>query len=95
MLGAWREAEAAADQAVRHAELAGDAEMLALALMGGVELEVERGDLPLADGRLARAAALAREADASAWRVQALDRLGRLGAMGHTARFEQEWRTPA
>lgn len=159
MLGAWREAEAAADQAVRHAELAGDAEMLALALMGRVELEVERGDLPLADGRLARAAALAREAgdrigvaeaeriaarialrggdperafrlagdafaqgealgaallaaesavvaalagralgreaDASAWRVQALDRLGRLGATGHTARFEQEWRTPA
>jgi len=63
LLGMQREAAAAIEQAVRHAEFAAAPDLMALALMGRAELELERGDLDLAEHTLACAAALCEAAD--------------------------------
>jgi tetratricopeptide (TPR) repeat protein len=58
----WHDSQDAATEAVRHAELLGERSLMALAVMGRAEIELERGDLDLAHRELERAAALAREA---------------------------------
>lgn len=63
MMVSWRDAETAVEQAVRHAEMAGDRELMGLAITGRAELDIERGDFVLAARGIARAAELAREAD--------------------------------
>jgi tetratricopeptide (TPR) repeat protein len=78
--GEWREAEDAAANAVRHAELVGEPGLLALALGAKAELSIERGDPALAARELERVARYAREAgneigDAEVYRVQALNAL--------------------
>jgi tetratricopeptide (TPR) repeat protein len=60
--GEWRQAQDAADDAVRHAEMVGDRSLLALALAGRAEIRVERDDVPLAERELQRAQHLALEA---------------------------------
>jgi tetratricopeptide (TPR) repeat protein len=60
--GEWREAEDAANDAVRHADVVGEPSLLALVLTGRAELSVERGDPALARRELERAGRLAREA---------------------------------
>ena len=60
--GEWLEAEDAAADAVRHAEVVGEPSLLALALTGRAELSVERGDPALAQRELERAARLALQA---------------------------------
>jgi tetratricopeptide (TPR) repeat protein len=60
--GEWTEAEDAAADAVRHAEMAGERALLALALAGRAEIRVERDDVPLAERELQRAQQLALEA---------------------------------
>lgn len=62
MLASWREADTAIVQAVRHAELVGERSLLALAVMGRAELELEQGELDVAERGLERAIALATEA---------------------------------
>jgi eukaryotic-like serine/threonine-protein kinase len=80
-LGQWTDAERAAEEAVRHAELTGDAALRGLAHVGLAELQLERKAWPLAERGIARAAALAVEgADpigvAEAGRLRALLQLG-------------------
>lgn len=75
--GEWREAEDAANDAVRHADVAGEPSLLALVLTGRAELSVERGDTALAQRELERAGRLARKASdtigaAEVVRVEAL-----------------------
>ena len=75
--GEWREAEDAANDAVRHADVAGEPSLLALVLTGRAELRVERGDTALAQRELERAGRLARKASdtigaAEVVRVEAL-----------------------
>jgi tetratricopeptide (TPR) repeat protein len=53
--GEWREAESAAVSAVRHAEVVGQPELLALVLGAKAELSIEKGDPALAERELARA----------------------------------------
>ena len=59
--GGWNEAQDAADDAVRHAEMVGDRSLLALALAGRAEIRVERNDVALAERELERAQRLAQE----------------------------------
>lgn len=73
-LGAWQLAENAATQAVRHAELVGEAGLIGLVLCGRAELDLDRGDTALARQRIERAAALARSAGDEVGIVEA-DRL--------------------
>ena len=75
--GEWREAEDAANDAVRHADVVGEGSLLALVLTGRAELSVERDDPALARRELERAGRLAREASdaigaADVTRVEAL-----------------------
>lgn len=56
---AWNDAEAAALQAVRHAEEVGDAALLSLAVTGRAESHIDRGELDLARQELLRAERLA------------------------------------
>lgn len=51
----WIEAEAAALQAVRHAEAVGEGSLMALAAMGRAEIQIERGAFDLAGPELNRA----------------------------------------
>ena len=72
-----READDAAVEAVRHAELAGDPALIALTVLGRAEIDLERRDFQLAARQIARARELAGKAG---------DRLGvaearRLGAL--------------
>jgi tetratricopeptide (TPR) repeat protein len=60
--GGWSEAQDAADDAVRHAEMVADRSLLALALAGRAEIRVERDDVALAERELERAQHLAHEA---------------------------------
>ncbi|HET6797333.1 MAG TPA: tetratricopeptide repeat protein [Gemmatimonadales bacterium] len=83
--GEWREAEAAAANAVRHAELVGEPGLLALVLGAKAELSIERQDPALAERELERATRYAAEADdpigqAEVHRVQALSAL-----------YKEEW----
>jgi tetratricopeptide (TPR) repeat protein len=78
--GEWREAESAAVNAVRHAEVVGEPGLLALVLGAKAELSIERGDTALAERELERAAGYAEQsADeigrAEVHRVQALNAL--------------------
>lgn len=78
--GEWREAESAAANAVRHAELVGEPGLLALVLGAKAELSIERGDPALAERELERAARYAMESGdevgrAEVLRVQALNAL--------------------
>jgi len=81
--GEWREAENAAANAVRHAEVVGEPALLALVLGAKAELSIERGDPALAGRELERAARHAESAGdeigrAEVHRVEALNAL-RLG----------------
>lgn len=58
----WRDAESSAVEAERHAELVGEGSLMALAIMGRAEIEIERGQLGVAEQGLDRAARLASEA---------------------------------
>lgn len=60
-LAEWREAQHAAGEAVRHAELVGDRALMALATAGRAEVELERGKLELAQQMIERASRLAAE----------------------------------
>jgi hypothetical protein len=76
----WGEAESAAVSAVRHAEVVGQPDLLALVLGAKAELSIERGDPALAERELARAEQYAiRSGDeigrAEVQRVQALNAL--------------------
>jgi tetratricopeptide (TPR) repeat protein len=62
-LAAWNDAEAATSQALRHAEIVGERSLLALAIMGRAELDLERGYHEVARRELARAMQLAAESD--------------------------------
>jgi tetratricopeptide (TPR) repeat protein len=62
-LSRWREADAAAVQAVRLAELESEGSLLALTLTGRAELDIEREELDLAAQGIARAIRAAEEAD--------------------------------
>lgn len=78
--GEWRQAEDAAADAVRHAEVVGEPALLALALTGRAELSVERSDPALAERELDRAGRFAVAARdeigrAEVHRVQALNAL--------------------
>lgn len=75
--GELADAEDSADQAIRHATLLEEPSLLALALMGRVEVEAQRGELALARRGLDRAAQLAREAGDELGHAEAL----RLGAV--------------
>jgi tetratricopeptide (TPR) repeat protein len=57
----WEDADAAALQAVRHAEEVGDGSLLALTVTGRSESHIERGELGLARQELLRAEKLSRE----------------------------------
>ncbi|HMV30627.1 MAG TPA: tetratricopeptide repeat protein [Gemmatimonadales bacterium] len=58
----WDDAEAAALQAVRHAEEVGEGSLMALAVMGRAEIHLDRGELSLARQELLRAERLCQEA---------------------------------
>jgi len=58
----WRHAEQAAAQAVRHAELAGERGLLALAVTGRAEVSAGENQLAVAESELERAERLAAEA---------------------------------
>jgi tetratricopeptide (TPR) repeat protein len=58
----WMDAEAAALQAVRHAEEVGEGSLMALAVMGRAEIHLDRGELDLARQELSRGERLCREA---------------------------------
>jgi tetratricopeptide (TPR) repeat protein len=58
----WEDADAAALEAVRHAEVVGDGALLALAVAGRAEFHIDRGDFDLAKGELGRAERHAAEA---------------------------------
>jgi tetratricopeptide (TPR) repeat protein len=74
---AWDDAEAAALQAVRHAEEVGDGALLSLAVTGRAETHIDRGELGLARQELLRAERLAVETDeeVSVAEVQRLEAL--------------------
>ncbi|HEX5817895.1 MAG TPA: tetratricopeptide repeat protein [Gemmatimonadales bacterium] len=93
-IAAWNDAEAATTQALRHAEIVGERSLLALAIMGRAELELERGDYDVARRELARASELAAAADdelgvAEAQRLQALLALREADAETALARAER------
>jgi tetratricopeptide (TPR) repeat protein len=78
--GEWREAEDAAADAVRHAEIVGEPALLALVLAARAELNIERNDIELAARELERAGRYAVAAAdeigaAEVQRVQALSAL--------------------
>jgi tetratricopeptide (TPR) repeat protein len=78
--GEWGEAESAAGNAVRHAEVVAEPGLLALVLGAKAELSIERGDTSLAERELERAARYATESGdeigrAEVLRVQALNAL--------------------
>jgi tetratricopeptide (TPR) repeat protein len=80
--GEWRQAEDAAADAVRHAEVVGEPGLLALALAGRAELKIERDEPALAERELERAGHYAQAAGdeigrAEVHRVQALNSLHR------------------
>jgi len=58
----WSDAERAAEEAVRHAEVTGDAALRALVMVGRAELHLELAAWPLAEREIERAAVLATEA---------------------------------
>lgn len=83
--GDWHQAEDAAADAVRHAEVVGEPALLALALTGRAELSIERDDPALAQHELERAGRLA---------AQAADEIG--GAEVHRVRalaalLQEDW----
>jgi len=83
--GEWTEAETAAANAVRHAEVVGEAGLLALVLGAKAELSIERHDPELAERELERATRYAAAADdpigqAEVHRVRALNAL-----------YQEEW----
>ncbi len=93
----WSDAEAAALQAVRHAEQVGEGSLLALTIMGRAEISLDRGELDLARRELERAIELARNARdevglAEAGRLQAALALreGRLRDAWEQARAARE-----
>jgi tetratricopeptide repeat protein len=76
----WRQAEDAAADAVRHAEVLGEPALLALVLAGRAELNIERDDPAIAERELERAGRYAVAASdaigtAEVHRVQALNAL--------------------
>jgi tetratricopeptide (TPR) repeat protein len=73
----WNDAEAAALQAVRHAEEVADGSLLALAVSGRAEYHIDQGEFDLARQEIARAEKLAREVRDDVAVVEA----GRLGAI--------------
>lgn len=75
--GDWGEADAAALQAVRHAEAVGEGSLRALAAMGRAEIHIEQGALELARPELNRAEQLAQAAGDEV----GLAELGRLRAL--------------
>ncbi|MGH7516970.1 MAG: tetratricopeptide repeat protein [Gemmatimonadales bacterium] len=62
LVDAWTEAENAAGEAVRHAELVDEPSLLALTVSGQAEIRLERGETDLAAQGIERAARLASEA---------------------------------
>jgi len=78
-LGQWTDAERAAEEAVRHADQAGDAALRGLALVGLAELHLELRAWPLAEREIERAAVLAAEGHDPIGVVEA----GRLRALLH------------
>jgi len=81
-LGQWTDAERAAEEAVRHADLCDDSALRALALVGLSELHLELKAWPLAEHTIDRAATLAAEGNdpigvVEASRLRALLHLGR------------------
>jgi tetratricopeptide (TPR) repeat protein len=60
-LGEWRDAESAANQAVRHAESLVEKSLLGIAVMGRAEIDLHRGELDMARQQLAWAGSLAAE----------------------------------
>ncbi len=58
----WLDAEAAAAQAVRHAEQVGEGSLMALAVMGRAEIHLDRQEYSLARQELLRAERLAQQA---------------------------------
>jgi len=81
-LGRWSDAERAAEEAVRHADVTGDAALRALVLIGRAELHLEREAWPLAAREIERAAALAAEGGDPIGAAEA----GRLRALLHAGR---------
>jgi tetratricopeptide (TPR) repeat protein len=61
-IGALDDAEDACEQALRHAEVAGDRQLLALAVLGRAELDVDRANHDLAQKGIERGRVLMREA---------------------------------
>lgn len=76
-LGELKDADEATEQAMRHAEAANDPQLLGLAVMGRAELELARGNVPVAARAVQRAEELMRQADDA---VGALE-VGRLRAL--------------
>ncbi len=66
----WHEAETTADQAVRHAIVAGEPGLIALAITGRAEVRVERGELAQARQELELADYRAKEAGDEVGRAQ-------------------------
>ena len=60
-LGEWTDAESAANQAIRHAESLVERSLLGIAVMGRVEIGIQRGELEMARQQLAWAGTLAAE----------------------------------
>ena len=60
-LGEWTDAESAANQAIRHAESLVERSLLGIAVMGRVEIDIQRGELEMARQQLAWAGSLAAE----------------------------------
>lgn len=84
-MGEWRDAESAANQAVRHAESLVERSLLGIAVMGRAEIDLHRGELDMARQQLAWAGSLATEAR---------DELGliEVGLLrGQLALAENEW----
>ena len=78
----WSDAARAAEEAVRHAEVTGDAALRSLVLVGRAELHLELEEWALAGHEIDRAAALAAEGEdpigaAETGRLRALLHLGR------------------
>ena len=80
-LGRWADADESAAEAVRSAELAAEPALLALALTGRAETDVERGEAALARTRADRALELAREGGDEIGAGEAL----RVRALAHLA----------
>jgi tetratricopeptide (TPR) repeat protein len=79
---AWSDAENAAEEALRHAEIVGDTALIALVLTGYAEIRLEQGKLQVAEAELERTIRLGREAEdelgvAEAQRVKATCAIGR------------------